>query len=89
MKYVRSNMQEGGGDIQVVFSGIIERRDRDLGEKIKDIIERLKRFSNNKFFIVIDNRNVDENSLNKSLLHLSRYENRFLSGNLINTLKGF
>ena len=32
---------------------------------------------------------MDENSLNKSLLHLCRYGNRHFSGNLKNALKGF
>ena len=77
-----------GGDIQVSFSGIIERRDYDLGEKIQDINETLKRFYN-KGFLSINNSNIDESSLNKSLLHLSRYSNRLFSGNLINALKGF
>ena len=80
---------KGGSDIQVGFSEIIEWRDHYLGEKIKDINERLKRFCNSKGFFFIDNSNVDENSLNKSLLHLSKYGNRFFSGNLINALKGF
>ena len=55
MKYVRSitNIIEemnGGDNIQVEFSGIIERRDHDLSEKIKDINERLKRYCNSKSF---------------------------------------
>ena len=50
---------KGGGDIQVGFSVVIERRD------------------------------LDESSFNKSLLHLSRYGNRLFPGNLINALKGF
>lgn len=33
---------KGGGQTHVGFSGIIERRDHSLGEKIKDINERLK-----------------------------------------------
>ena len=82
---------KGGSDIQIGLSGIIERRDRDLGEKIKDINERLKikRFCNSKGFLFTDNSNIDETSINKNLLHLSRYGNRFFPGNLINALKGF
>ena len=53
MKHVRSitkivEEMKAGGDIQVGFSEIIERRDHDLGEKIKVINERLKRFCNSK-----------------------------------------
>ena len=80
---------KGGGDIQVRFLGITERRDHDLGEKIKDINERLKSFYNSKGFLFIDNSSIDESSLNKSLLHLSRYGNRLFSENLMNALKGF
>ena len=91
MKHLRSiaKKMKCGGDIQVGFSGIIERRDHDLGEKIKDINERLKRFCNSKSFLFIDNSNIDERSLDKKLLHLSRYGNRLFSGNLTNALKGF
>ena len=94
MKYIRSikkilEEMKDCSDIQVGFSGIIERRDHNLGEKIKDINERLKRLCNSKSFLFIDNRNNDKSSLNKSLLHLSRYGNRLFSGNLINALKGF
>ena len=34
----------GDSDIQLVFAGIIERRDHDLSEKINDINERLRRY---------------------------------------------
>ena len=78
-----------GGDIQVRFSGTIERRNQDVGEKFKDINERLKRFCNSKGFLFVDNSNVDENSQNKSLLHLSIYSYKLFSGNLRNKLKGF
>ena len=47
MKNVRSitniiEEMKGCGDIQVGFLRITERRNRDFGEKIKDINERLK-----------------------------------------------
>ena len=77
------------GDIQVRFSGTIERRNHAVGDKIKDINERLKRFCNSKGFLFVNNNNVDENSQNKSLLHLSRYGYKLFSGNLRNKLKGF
>ena len=82
---------KGVGDIQVGFSGIIERRDHGHDEKIKDINERIQRFCNNKgfFFFYIYNSNVDENSLNNSLSHFSSFLNRLFSENLINALKGF
>ena len=80
---------KGGGQTHVGFSGIIERRDHSLGEKIKDINERLKRCCNSKGFLFIDNCNVDKNSLHKSLLHLSRYGNRLFSETLLNALSGF
>ena len=53
MKYVRCSTKiieemEGDGDILVGFSEIIERWDHDLGENIKEINKRFKRFCNNK-----------------------------------------
>ena len=80
---------KGGGQTHVGFSGIIERRDHSLGEKIKDINERLKRCCNSKGFLFIDNCNVDKNSLHKSLLHLSRYGNRLFFRNSLKCVKGF
>ena len=80
---------KGGVDIQVGFSGIIERRDHDLSEKIKDINERLKRFCNSKSFLFIDNGNIGGSSLNKILLHFRRYGNKLFSANLINAFMGF
>ena len=64
---------KGGGNAQIGFSRITES---NLGEKIKDINERLKRFCNSKSFLFIDSCNIDKNSLNKSLLNLSRCGNR-------------
>ena len=55
MKYVRSiikiiEQMNGGDNIQIEFSGIIERRDHDLSEKIKDINGRLTRYCDSKSF---------------------------------------
>ena len=77
----------GGGDMQVGFSGIIKRRDHDLREKIEEINGRIKKYCNSKGFLFTDDSNVDENSLNSILLHLSRCGNRLSSGNLINALR--
>ena len=70
---------EGGGDIRVGFSGIIERRGHDHGEK---------RSCNSKGFFFIDNSNVDENILNKSLLNLNRYGNRHFFRKFHKYIKG-
>ena len=91
MKHVRSitkiiEEMKGGGDIQVGFSEIIERRD---DEKIKVINERLKSFCNSKGFLFIDESSIDEDSLHKTLSCLSWYGNRLFWGYLINALKGF
>ena len=72
----------GGNDIQHGFSGIFERRYHDLNEKIKDINERLKRYCQSKGIFSKDNGSADENSLNKGLLHLSRYGNRIFLGEI-------
>ena len=85
MKYVKYFIEEMNGfaDIQVDFSGMSERRNHDLSEKIKDIYERLKRFCNS--FLFVDNSNVDENSVyttvlrKKKLSHLSKYDKSLCS----------
>ena len=95
LKHVRSIIRiieeiKGGGDIQVGVSEITEKRNHDLGFKITGINERLKSFCNSKGFLFVDNSNIDESSLNKSLLDLSRYGHMFsFSGNLANASKGF
>ena len=53
MKHVRSITKiieetKGGSNIQI---GFIERRDHNLGEKIKGINQRLKRFCNSTSII--------------------------------------
>ena len=65
-------------DTQVGFSGIIERRDHNPSEKIKDMKKRLKRCCHSKAFLFIDNSIVYENNLNKSLLHLNMVTDFFL-----------
>ena len=95
LKHVRSIIRiieeiKGGSDIQVGVSEITEKRNHDLGFKITDINERLKSFCNSKGFLFVDNSNIDESSLNKSLLQLSRYGHMLsFSGNLANASKGF
>lgn len=56
MKCVRNiskNMEEmnGDGDIQVGFSGVVERRDHNLSEKLKNN-ESLKKYCNSKGFFI-------------------------------------
>ena len=41
----------GDGDIQVGFSGVIERRDHNLSEKLKNN-ESLKKYCNSKGFFI-------------------------------------
>ena len=73
MKYVKYFIEEMNGvaDIQVGSSGMAERRNHDLSEKIKNIYERLKRFCNS--FLFIDNSNVDENSVYTTVLRKKSY----------------
>ena len=76
-----------GDDTQVGFSGISERRDKNPCEKIKNIKKRLRRYCHSKGFLFIDNRIVYD-SLNKSLLHLSRYVNRLFFWKSRKCIKG-
>ena len=88
MKYVRSFTKiieeiNGVSDIQPGFSGTVERGNHDLSEKTKNISATQKRYYYSRGLFFIEQSNVDENSLNKSLFHLSRYGKWLFSGVII------
>ena len=69
------------------FSGIIERADRNFKDQIKETNDKLKRYCEGNGFVYVDNDNINEKSLNKSLLHLNKAGNKLLSKNLLDCLK--
>ena len=88
MKQVRQMVKaieemEGGREINLRFSSIIRRTDQDFDDKIKDINDRLKRYCSSKEYLFINNNNISDRYLNRSLLHLNRTGNKLFSNNIV------
>ena len=75
-------------NIQLCFSSIVQRADKDYIKEIKDINTRLKSYCLGKGLIFFDNSNIDESFLNNSNLHLSKKSTPLLSQNLLRSLEG-
>ena len=78
---------EDSGKIGIGFSGIIQRADRNFKDQIKETNDKLKRYCECNGFVYVDDDNINEKSLNKSLLHLNKAGNKLLSKNLLDCLK--
>ena len=92
MKQVRKIVKtiqemEDSGKIGIVFSGVIQRVHRNFKDQIKETNDKLKRYYEGNGFVYVDNDNIIEKSLNKSLLHLNKAGNKLLSKNLLDCLK--
>ena len=75
-------------NIQLGFSSIVQRADKDYSKEIKDINTRLKSYCLGKGLIFVDNSNIDESCLNNSKLHLSKKGTQLLSQNILRSLEG-
>ena len=78
---------EDSGKVGTGFSGIAERADRNFKDQIKDTNDKLKKYYEGNDFVYVDNDNINEKSLNKSLLHLNKASNKLFSRNLLVCLK--
>ena len=78
---------EDSGKLGIGFSGIIERADRNFKDQIEETNDKLKRYCEGNGFVYVDNDHINEKSLNKSLLHLNKADNKLFSKNLLNCLK--
>ena len=74
-------------NIQLGFSSIVQRADKDYSKEIKDINTRLKSYCLGKGLIFVDNSNIDESCLNNSKLHLSKKGTQLLSQNILRSLE--
>ena len=74
--------------IQLCFSSIVERADKDYSKEIKDINTRWKGYCLGKGLIFVDNSNIDESCLNNSKLYLSKKGTQLLSQNILRSLEG-
>ena len=59
-------------NIQLSFSSISRRADKDYSKEITDINTRLKRYCIGKGLIFVDDSSIDESCLNNSKLYLSK-----------------
>ena len=75
------------GKMDVGFSGIIERVDRNFKDQTKETNDKLKSYCEGNGFVYVDNDNINEQSLNKSLLHLNKADNKLFSKDLLDCLK--
>ena len=75
-------------NIQLGFSSIFRRADKDYSKEIKDINTRLKRYRIGKGLIFVDDSSIDESCLNNSKLYLSKKGTQLLSQNILRSLEG-
>ena len=59
-------------NIQLGFSSIIQRADKNYGKEIKDINTRLKSYCLGKGLIFVHNSNINESCLNNIKRHSSK-----------------
>ena len=59
-------------NIQLGFSSIIQRADKNYGKEIKDINTRLKSYCLGKVLIFVPNSNIDESCPNNIKRHSSK-----------------
>lgn len=77
---------EGGRESNLRFSSIIRRTDGDFHDRIKDINDKWKRCCSNKDFLFINNDNISDRYLNRSLMHLNRTCNKLFLNNIVEVL---
>ena len=70
-------------NIELGFSSIVQRADKDYSKEIEDINTSLKSYCLGKGLIFVDNSNIDESCINNSKLHLSKKGMQLLSQNLL------
>ena len=76
--------------VNIDFSSVISRSDGNLGQEIRDLNLKLKRycegnnflFVDNVNFLFVDNVNVEESCLNNSKLHLNHKGTNILCQNI-------
>ena len=73
-------------NIQIGFSSIIERTDKDFSNEVKETNIKLKNYCWGKGFIFVDNDNINESCLNNSKLHLNKKGTQRLAKNILSSL---
>ena len=75
--------------IQIGFSSIIQRTDKDFSNEIKETNIKLKNYCLDKGFIFVDSDNINESCLNNSKLHLNKKGTQRLAKNILSSLDTF
>ena len=91
MKKVRKCMEvireiDNTENIQIGFSSIIQRADKDFSNEIKETNIKLKNYCSGNGFIFVDNDNINESCLNNSKLHLNKKGTQRLAKNILSSL---
>ena len=72
--------------VNIGFSSVISRSGRNLGQEIRDLNLKLKRYCEGNNFLFVDNVNVEESCLNNSKLHLNDKGTNILCQNIKNSI---
>ena len=72
--------------VNIGCSSIISRSDRNLGQEVRDLNLKLKRYCEGNNFLFVDNVNVEESCLNNSKLHLNHKGTNNLCQNIKNSI---
>ena len=75
-------------NIQLCFSGIVQRADKGYSKEIKDINTRLKSYCLGNGMTFVEISNIYKSYLNNSQLHLSEKVSQLLSQNILIFLEG-
>ena len=65
--------------VNIGFSSVISRSDRNLGQEIRDLNLKLKCYCEGNNFLFVDNVNIEESCLNNSKPHLNHKGTNILS----------
>ena len=80
VKYVRDLDKDN--KVNIGFSSVISRSDKNLGQKKRDLNLKLKRYCEGNSLLFVDNVNVEGICLNNSKLHLNHKETNILCQNI-------
>ena len=78
--------QDKDRKVNIGFLSVISRSDRNLGQEIRDLNLKLKRFSEGNNLLFVDNVNVEESCLNNSKLYLNHKGTNVLCQHIKNSI---
>ena len=78
--------QDRNEEIQVGFSSIIFRKEKELEKEINETNTKLRKYCEGKVLFFVDNSNINESYLNNSKFHLNRKGSKMLSSKVKKSL---